>query len=455
MSEFDNTGLNDIINSMVDLSLSPRSYDLQSATDISKRLDKYNEVVRYLDEIDFCECQNYKIRKLDAGPVSSPFASSICPEIDIISQIGSDSVDGLVYKITIGGTEAAMKVMPIFNTELLERNNNEVQIARICSSLVVSGQSVNFPIVYGSYSCKNIKYKNDSPFLNLSVKYEIANYLFDLVQRNVKTNPRNKIKLRNLKSYLNDGDLNLENMMDVLNEALSRSGLDAEFQHIEEDDAFVPHLQGNLLISEMAHADIINYSVKSILEGTVLPNRKWLDIIGGVLTGINNLQQNNICHNDLHPGNVLILLDTHMDRLIPLIHDFGHSIISESWSSGGYETRSTDIVVFLDKLLRYETKEVKPGTSEPAKITDAMTPEMMDLLERLLSSINTLSSEPIHESPDFMNNVIAIFETEKAQMQREGGRVYKNKRATKRWKGRNRRSTKRKRRSRRNKVTYL
>jgi hypothetical protein len=174
-----------------------------------------------------------------------------------------------------------------------------------------------------------------------------------------------------------------------------------KFLSSEEYQKLIPKLEGNILISEMANADVVNYSKEIIIKGQILPNEKWISIIEGVLFGIRDMQKKNIIHKDLHPGNVLVLIKNEGEVIIPLIHDFGSSEILESWS--GEDTRSFDIFTFLSKLIIYELDIEKPGTSEPAKITDSMTPEFLDFIKRFLSIIEEQSKDPSHETPEFMD----------------------------------------------------
>jgi hypothetical protein len=205
-----------------------------------------------------------------------------------------------------------------------------------------------------------------------------------------------------------------------------------KFLSSEEYQKLIPKLEGNILISEMANADVVNYSKEIIIKGQILPNEKWISIIEGVLFGIRDMQKKNIIHKDLHPGNVLVLIKNEGEVIIPLIHDFGSSEILESWS--GEDTRSFDIFTFLSKLIIYQLDIEKPGTSEPAKITDSMSPEFLDFIKRFLSIIESQTKEPQHETPEFMDHIITIFNSEKTQLTRGGfnkNSYLKNKKKTK------------------------
>jgi hypothetical protein len=436
----------------LDLRQAPRDYSVEKNLDISNRIQKYETVNSFLESIDkplnFCDCHNSEIEQLN-----SESTTSVCPNIRIVSQIGSNSVAGVVYKIIIDRNEAAMKVMPVTNDELLIQNKKEIQIANICSKLVISGQSIFFPIVYGSYVCNNIKYKKGTKFLVDSLKYSVSKNLYNwlvviLTEKGIITQPKVKVALRKFKTSSSIRNVQfdrseppevfLDKMIKEVNIFFEDNKLDmpeidrTKFLSSEAYQNLIPKLEGNILISEIANADIVNYSKEIIIKGQILPNEKWISIIEGVLFGIRDMQKENIIHKDLHPGNVLVLIKNEGEVIIPLIHDFGSSEIIESWS--GEDTRSFDIFTFLSKLINYQLDIEKPGTSEPAKITDSMSPEFLDFIKRFLSIIEEQSKDPSHETPEFMDHIIAIFNSEKTQLIRGGfnkNSYLKNKKKTK------------------------
>jgi len=439
----------------LDLRQSPRDYSVEKKLNIGNRIQKYQTVSYFLESIDkplnFCDCHNSGIEQLNFES-----STSLCPNIQIVSQIGSNSAAGVVYKIFIDRNEAAMKVMPVTNDELLTQNKKEIEIANICSQLVISGQSIFFPIVYGSYICNNIKYKKGTKFIVDSLKYSINKNLYDwlvtiLTEKGIITLPKVKLGLRKFKTSSSIRNVQfdrseppevfLDKMIKEVNIFFEDNKLEMpeiDRTKILSSEAYqnlIPKLEGNILISEMANADIVNYSKEFITKGQILPNDKWINIIEGVLFGIRDMQKKNIIHKDLHPGNVLVLIKNEGEVIIPLIHDFGNSEILELWS--GYDTRSFDIITFLYKITIYQLDIVKPGTSEPAKITDSMTPELVDFIKRFLSIIESQTKEPEHETPEFMDHIITIFNSEKTQLIRGGfnkNSHFKNKKKTKKYK---------------------
>jgi hypothetical protein len=428
----------DTEKSKLDLRHTPRDYGVQEEIDILDRYKKNSIIRSYLSNINFCECHNYEIELLEslttglqdmASTTSSNSAKkSLCSNIQIISQIGSDSVDGIVYKISINDIDAVMKVMPITDEKLLNQNKNEIMLANICSELVTTQKSAFFPIVYGSYFCNNIKYKSDCKFLNISLKYEISKILENwgnriisdsgiVISRGLKT----KLKRFRTINYVTNTELFtskdisifLDYMIQMMHEYFHDLGLEMpdidkeSLLSTEEYKILIPKLQGNILISEIANADIVNYSIKSINEGQILPDNIWLSIIEGVLIGIKDLQTQNIIHKDLHPGNVLVLINTEQDTITSLIHDFGHSEIIDVWSYD--DNRSTDILTFLSKILTYQLNILNPETGEPARITDSMTQNIKRLIDNLLSFIEDETKKPILNSPHFMDHIIDYF----------------------------------------------
>jgi hypothetical protein len=63
-----------------------------------------------------------------------------------------------------------------------------------------------------------------------------------------------------------------------------------------------------------------------------------------------------------------------------------------------------------------------------------MSPEFLDFIKRFLSIIEEQSKDPSHETPEFMDHIIAIFNSEKIQLIRGGfnkNSYLKNKKKTK------------------------
>jgi hypothetical protein len=417
----------------LDLGQAPREYSVEKHLDIRDRIEKYATIKSFLDSIDkplnFCDCNNSEIEQLN-----DETSTSVCPKIQIVSQIGSNSVAGVVYKIIMHNIQSAMKVMPVTNDDLLIQNEKEINIANICSQLVISGQSIFFPIVYGSYSCNNIKYKNGTKFLLDSLNYSISKILYNtivdiLTENQIESQRMIKIALKrfqtnssntNVEYDRSNPELFVEKMIQVVNNFFKSNKIEipeinkANYLSGEAYEKMIPKLKGSILISEIANADIVNYSKDFIIERRILPNEKWISIIEGVLLGIRDMQKQNIIHKDLHPGNVLVLIKNKENDIIPLIHDFGNSEIIQTWSIE--DTRSFDIITFLDRLIKYELDFVKPETGEPAKITDSMSPEFLEFTKKFLSDIQSQSDN----TPDFMDIIIQMFNSETKSLIRGG-----------------------------------
>jgi hypothetical protein len=364
------------------------------------RIETYQTAKKILSDFtpNFCNCENENVRVTKKTETATP---GTIPTIAILNRVGEKSLAGIIYRIQIGDILAALKVMPITNNDHVDKNQKETYIANLLSNLVLDNSSIFFPLVYGDYKCENILYPLDSEFLGDALRYAISKKATDILEKTleekkIKPSSAVRVAIRNVKknlSVLKDARYRgrestiefLNTMADEINRIFNISGVTDVSVTAQE---LRPKLEGNLLISELANGDIISYSKYLINRNEILSNNYWFEILGGVLKGIKAMQSVNIIHNDLHPGNVLILIKN--NETLPLIHDFGESEIVNEGETWNLEKRSTDIKHFLDMILRRElTLEQRT-----AFITDAMSDEFKQFTIDYLALSDNLSQNP-------------------------------------------------------------
>lgn len=205
-------------------------------------------------------------------------------------RIGSPSSEAEVYQIKspYHNVDAALKIMPILTSEDEEKNKREIDTAIQASNLVVSGQSHYFPLVYGWGHCFDMTLFQNSKF------EERAKYHSQIALRARDFPSKRKMLERFEKISMSLADID------------TRLNIP---KYVEE-----PKVEGDFLISELAHMDLSRWASEIHLESA------WRDVLNGILLGLQDLRNLGICHNDMHLGNVLIKYE---NGLIPLIHDFG------------------------------------------------------------------------------------------------------------------------------------
>jgi len=68
--------------------------------------------------------------------------------ININKRIGSESTMAQVFEVEINNYPVAVKVLPITSKESYSQIENEVNLARLASNLVLNEESIYFPIVF-------------------------------------------------------------------------------------------------------------------------------------------------------------------------------------------------------------------------------------------------------------------------------------------------------------------
>jgi len=234
-------------------------------------------------------------------------------DIKVIERIGSLSAEGEVYRVIFKEVEYAGKIMPINSVLSYRKNENEISIAKEMSQDVISGKTEYFPIVYASGFCKNTKYSEKSLFIEDSYRY----FLFE----KICANETSACKKRMINKYKDTSKKELEEI----------------FINVDID------ISSHIMISSMAFSDL-----RELSNLRTVNLEAWDFIIISVLKAIKYMnEEKSILHNDLHLGNILILINDSNILVNPLIHDFGKSIRIVKWNIC---ERKTDPEKFLYDL---------------------------------------------------------------------------------------------------------
>jgi hypothetical protein len=265
--------------------------------------------------------QNYRINRFK-NLTKILLNSKVC-EVEAIERIGSDSSMGEVYKYEIEKNFIAIKILPIINSRSKKINENEINLAKEVSSLVINKKSSYFPIVYYDIFCESTFYyeHKQSKFAIQSLNYQYYLYLKNLFKDEPEV-------LNSIDSYYKLG----KNLNDLVKE---------KYGDLLEVKI---NINSQLLFSELAYTDLKNYLTKRISKDMLN------EIVFQSLEGIRDLQTMcNIVHNDLHLGNILLLFNPE-NKIQILIHDFGRSIKAPFLS---LIRKKTDIRTFIIEIKKY------------------------------------------------------------------------------------------------------
>ena len=253
-----------------------------------------------------------------------------CKNIKKIKRIGSSSMAAEVYLLNIDGHEVVGKIMPI-TSEADEKNNiTEIKFAIEASNLVVDKKSQFFPIIYASGHCEDTKFFKGSKFQESSDLYSYRAHIRNQL-------PDRRSKLRFMASTRNF-------TKDQLIETYGKT-YDQNYK-----------ISSDILLDELAWGDLNQF-----LETKPITPEMSNIIINQVFLAINDVQTKlNAVHNDLHLGNILMLLSKTPDNvfLTCLIHDFGKTEKIENWNS---KNRTEDYIKFIYSLLQNDniSSEIK------------------------------------------------------------------------------------------------
>ena len=346
----------------------------------------YNESIdRYtLNGIVEDHIQGTELCRIQLDNPDAPF--------EIIKRIGTESTDAEIYLVKLKGTDfhAVFKIIPYKDEHTEELFLNELTIAGICSDMVKQQVCRFFPMMYTSYRCNNLIFPDSSLLHEISFRYEILKDAFDKLEL-LLDNPDDlrdsralKFSLRNTigfeKDYIKIKSIILETIQAFLKD-----------RNIIADIQIDVKIKGFVIVNELGQMDLNQYiSYKKQIKSPILDS-EWFDLLDHILNGIKFLQLNNILHDDLHMGNVLLL--NKEEGITWLIHDFGKSKILTEWS---LEHKKKDILFFIDMLdsTRYKSETVKT------------------LLNQLKSDI-----EKLGDSDNFMDVVIDRYHVQLEMLQ--------------------------------------
>jgi len=403
----------------------PNIRDLNSQSVINnERIELYNSINQILSnpETNLCDCYS-KINEenvFNENNLNDNLKNN-CSLLNIKKQIGSDSVAGIVYLTEINNISCALKIMPIINNESVNNNQNEINIAKLVSKLVIQNKSKHFPIVYGSYECNDIVYPINCKFLPDSFKYAVDEKIYQIFEEKLNkfNTPITAAKKRMFKIKISKNDIDkndnftekyINETIKWFNENYQSYGL-PNGNEISKNDVS-PQLKGNLLISELANMDLKQFIENHLNENKIIHDDVWFDIFTQVLNGINDLQNNNIIHEDLHLGNVLLLIKNNIFTY--LIHDFGSSKIKDvnnfNWNE---DDRSFDILKFIDSILNY-----KFGNGMVS--TNVMSEKMKLFTNELLNYATNNKSQ----SNEYIQKLIEFIKLNKNNNEQIGGKKY-------------------------------
>lgn len=251
--------------------------------------------------------------------------------INTNKRIGSESTMAQVFEVEINNYPIAVKVLPIISKESYSQIENEVNLARLASNLVINEESIYFPIVFGGNLCEETYfYSGAYAYYEKSRRFQEYEYLLSLTNDEKKISQILAYKKKFVDASIASRDLSLG--------PISLTG----------------KVKSYLLFSELA-----SYDLKYYLQHNPLT----IELIKDIFKAIYDLHTKlNIVHNDLHLGNILIKGNPDFltpGNPVPLIHDFGKSYISDF--SSEYD-RKDDLLHLLNKLIELD--------NNPGKIKD-------------------------------------------------------------------------------------
>lgn len=309
------------------------------------------------------------------------------------NRIGSSSKDAEVYRTTVvydtpmhHVLQTAVKVLAIVDAESDEKNNNEIRIAKMASSLVEQGISPYFLLVYGSRSCENMWFGSVSSMGRSAHRWAIRKYLEASVpssQQRIAEKIVSQYEDRLVEVTRNFVSRRwVEPWLLVLVENIEMGGKTVTGLEVDENIT----LPGYVLVSELAYGDLGALAVRINLS-----EEQWFSLIADVLYAIRDLQEHlSVVHNDLHVGNVLLAVTqegqassgSQYEVLQPVIHDFGRSFVVSNWRP---ELRIRDVHEFVSKVV------LSLGSVLPESVTLAI-----DELDSQLTDLSFLGEDTMN-----------------------------------------------------------
>lgn len=311
----------------------------------------------------------------------------------ILKRIGSDSRDAEVYLVEFNYKDYKYLVAAKLLVETMEsdkdKNQTEIEIATLLSDAVMNGLTISFPLVYGVYDCNNIKLSSQGDLYHSCLLRNVNDYLLGIGKS--RNQVRRFMHINKLKSKpeLLEKVAEFVGNKFVGNNFAKLGDTSSAFASGEDSCDVILHtdrFKGHVMFSELAWGDLANFLEQCHFDLDCKQKTKMIRyIITGIYKGIRDLQMFSVVHRDLHLGNVLIKIvkpNNVQYNIIPLIHDFGHSVIVTEWTPEDY-------------------------TSDFEKITSTLTTNLhvpMEVKESLRNLLNASTFIP-HDA-NFMDIII-------------------------------------------------
>lgn len=274
----------------------------------------------------------------------------------IVTQIGSPSQEGEVYLVKMDKHIMAMKVLPHVDPKSRDRIANELKIAQLASDAVVNGLVTHFPLVYKTAYCPETHFKDLSPFKERSELYGLRSVFRGWIEKVSHVSARLFFERSRLMNNKHDIEV-----------------LASTFLSVGSIQSGQGHSSCDLLFSELAYSDL-----KQFIEVSELTVSHWLTILHQLVDSITELGKLGIIHNDLHLGNVLVLVDQKRNIKL-LLHDFGRSELN---SEKRLHWRNlADMRKALDHILEIgNTRKIIP--KRVMEIVEDMTRRLTEFIQK-------------------------------------------------------------------------
>lgn len=225
--------------------------------------------------------------------------------LDIKNRIGSESNNGVVYKMNYDDNLFAFKILKLDNIKTYDKNLKEIILAENFGESVEKEYIAYFPMFLVGGNCGDFKYPNDEGGLKMK-KYALEY----------------EKEIRKLKIYAKNNNIkSIEDLNSTEKKSASKS------IKLDEDIEDPNKIPVQFMISELGKGDIINWTTENKNDKNFAP--RLFEFFKNSLEGIHYMHLKNVVHNDLHMGNVLIVERGCGE--IAVIHDFGESELVDGY----------------------------------------------------------------------------------------------------------------------------
>lgn len=328
----------------LDWELTP-DVEINRALSWAKAVALYDKIIS--DSTNACFCKSCAINDTE------PFNKDCCKSLNapfIATRIGSESKDAEVYLIQgqiFKGKEMngsfALKVMPIMGTDSKQKNENEIKISLLASSLVEQSISRHFLRSLGHSYCSDTNYSPASKLFIPSLEWAKRNFMIKAIERGT-----NAAKIKRLgmlrKRIISEGKPDLIERIMELDPRLLAMSEPVERLTLESDLLFLELAASDLISFIRINADLLNKN-----------ENHWIIILTQMLKAVADMQNYlGVIHNDLHLGNWFVTFDDSPERIVLMIGDFGRSaIIGDAKAAWTNEQRKLDISYSLYQLREF------------------------------------------------------------------------------------------------------